>query len=103
MHSSIKQLDTVYTKLRLRVSRLGGETFPKSNCAHCWVLETCEHVFFDCPIHKDHRTILQNDLLKLDISVIDRRTLLFPDSKVADETRKAMFNYLVSTKLINKL
>ena len=46
VYSNIKQLDTVCTKLRLRVSRLGGETFPKSNCTHCGLLEMFEHVFF---------------------------------------------------------
>ena len=97
VHSSYCTRDTVYTKLRLKVSRLGAERYPQTNCVYCGIMETFDHIFFECPQYKDHRINFRNQLLRLEIPVINRRTLLFPETKFALAVRSAVFTSATST------
>ena len=79
VYSSYRTRDTVYTKLRLKVNRLGAERYPQTNCAHCGIMATFDHIFFECPQYKDHSINFTDQLLRLEIPAINRCTLLFPE------------------------
>ena len=63
IYSPIKREDRVYTRLRLRVSRLHGDYYKPVNCPQCNIPNTFEHLFFVCPAYNVQRLELSGGIL----------------------------------------
>jgi len=105
IYSPIKQEDRAYTRMRLGVTRLHGDSYETVLCPKCSVPDTFEHLFFICPQHAAQRLELSARIIAAynNISVkIDRRLLLMPPNKIGSVIRH-VFKFLRDTGYLNKI
>ena len=106
IYSPIKQEDRAYTRMRLGVTRLHGDSYETVLCPKCSVPDTFEHLFFICPQHAAQRLELSAGIIAAynNISVIiDRSLLLMPPNKIGSVIRQHVFKFLRDTGYLNKI
>ena len=103
-YSDERQLDRVYTRLRLGRNglRFNNQTHNEMDpmCPHCDEIEDTGHYFLRCNMHIDHRIVMFNTIKDniSDVGEITVKTLLNPSHAHSEIIRGAVFQYIKDTE-----
>ena len=108
-YSDERQLDRVYTRLRLGRNglRFNNQTHSEMDpmCPHCDEIEDTDHYFLRCHMHIDHRIVMFNSIKDniSDIGEITVKTLLNPSHAHSEIIRGAVFQYIKDTEYMSRI